>query len=73
MDSLKLLDRLMDRTGTQHLVNMRVTDPSFLEDQIFQNFFVYTVQDTEAMVSLYRLARSESEDLIKLINGQLET
>ena len=55
------------------IVNMRVTDPSFLKDQMFQNFFVYTMQDTEAMVSLYRLARSESEDLIKLINEQLGT
>ena len=55
------------------IVNMRVTDPSFLQDQMFQNFFVYTMQDTEAMVSLYRLARSESEDLIKLINEQLGT
>ena len=53
------------------IANMRVTDPSFLQDQMFQNFFVYTSQDTEAMVSLYRLARSESEDLIKLIDAQL--
>jgi hypothetical protein len=53
------------------IVNMRVTDPSFLQDQMFQNFFVYTSQDTEAMVALYRLARSESEDLIKLIDEQL--
>jgi hypothetical protein len=54
------------------LVNMRVTDPSFLKDQMFLNFFVYTMQDTEAMVALYRLARSESEDLISLIDEQLE-
>jgi len=53
------------------LVNMRVTDPSFLKDQMFQNFFVYTMQDTDAMVSLYRLARSESEALISLIDEQL--
>jgi hypothetical protein len=53
------------------IANMRVTDPSFLRNQMFQNFFVYTSQDTEAMVSLYRLARSDSEYLIKLINEQL--
>ena len=53
------------------LANMSVTDPSFLKDQMFQNFFVYTMQDTDAMVSLYRLARTESEDLIKLIEEQL--
>jgi hypothetical protein len=55
------------------IVNMRVTDPSFLKNQMFQNFFAYTQQDTEAMVALYRLARSESEDLIKQINEQLGT
>ena len=55
------------------IVNMRVTDPSFLQDQMFQNFFVYTMQDTEAMVALYRVARSESEELIKLIDEQLGT
>jgi len=53
------------------IVNLRVTDPSFLKDQLFQNFFVYTMQDTEAMVALYRLARTESEDLISLIDEQL--
>lgn len=48
-----------------------VTDPSLLQDQTFQNFFVYTVQDTDAMVSLYQVARSESEELIKLIDDQI--
>ena len=55
------------------IVNMRVTNPAFLQDQMFQNFFVYTMQDTEAMVALYRLAQSESEELIKLIDEQLAT
>jgi len=53
------------------IVKLRVTDPSLLKDQMFQNFFVYTMQDTEAMVTLYRLARSESENLISLIDEQL--
>jgi len=57
--------------GSFDIVTLRVTDPSFLKDQMFQNFFVYTMQDTEAMVALYRLARSESEDLISLIDEQL--
>jgi hypothetical protein len=48
-----------------------ITDPSLLQNQMFRNFFVYTMQDTDAMVSMYRLARSESEDLIKLIDEQL--
>lgn len=53
------------------IANMRVADTAFLQDQMFQNFFTYTMQDTEAMISQYRLARSDSEDLIKLIDEQL--
>jgi len=55
------------------IVTMRVTNPSFLQDQTFRNFFVYTLQDTGAMVSLYRLARSESENLIERIDARLGT
>jgi len=50
---------------------MRVTDPTLLQDQMFRNFFVYTRQDTDTMVALYRLTRSESEELIKLIGEEL--
>ena len=53
------------------LATVRLTDPSLLDDQLFQNFFVYTRQDTDAMVALYRLARSESEKLVGLIEEQL--
>jgi len=54
------------------LATMRVTDPALLQDQMFQNFFVYTRQDTDAMVSLYRVARSESEELLELIEDELK-
>jgi len=54
------------------LAAMRVTDPTLLHDQMFRNFFVYTKQDTDTMVALYRLARSESDDLLKLIEDELE-
>ena len=43
-----------------------------LEDQMFRNFFVYTKQDTDNMVAVYRLARSESEELVGLINEELK-
>jgi len=55
------------------IATMRVTDPTLLQDQTFRNFFVYTMQDTDAMVPLYRLARSESEGLIKLIDEQISS
>lgn len=50
---------------------MEVTDPSLLEDQLFRNFFVYTRQDTDLMVSMYKLTRSQSEELVALIEEQL--
>jgi hypothetical protein len=53
------------------LATMRVTNPALLQDQMFRNFFVYTQQDTDAMVAQYRSARSESEALIKLIEEEL--
>jgi hypothetical protein len=48
-----------------------ITDPTLLQNQMFRNFFVYTMQDTDAMVSLYRVARSGSEDLVHLIDEQI--
>ena len=51
------------------IATMHVTNPALLQDQTFRNFFLYTQQDTDAMVELYRLTRSESEALIKLIES----
>ena len=48
-----------------------MTDPKLLDDQRFRNFFVYTRQDTDNMVALYRMARSESADLVNLTEGEL--
>jgi hypothetical protein len=53
------------------LATMRVTNPALLQDQMFRNFFVYTQQDTDAIVAQYRSARSESEALLKLIEEEL--
>jgi hypothetical protein len=53
------------------LATMRVTDPTLLQNQMFQNFFVYTKPDTDTMVAQYRLARSESVELLTLIEEEL--
>jgi hypothetical protein len=53
------------------IVTMQVTDPTLLSDQIFRNFFAYTVQDTNAMVEQYRLAHSASKELLTLIEEEL--
>jgi hypothetical protein len=53
------------------IATMRVTDPGLLEDQLFRNFFLYAKQDTDTMMAMYRLARSDSEVLVRLIEEQL--
>lgn len=53
------------------IATMTITDPALLQDQLFRNFFVYTQQDTDTMVAMYRLAQSQSEELIELIEEEL--
>ena len=53
------------------IASMRITDPAMLKDQLFRNFFVYTKQDTDTLTAMYRSARSESENLIQLIEQEL--
>ena len=53
------------------IATMTVTEPALLQDQLFRNFFVYTKQDTDTMVAMYRLAQSQSEELVELIEEQL--
>ena len=53
------------------IATMRVTDPAFFDNQLFRNFFVYTRQDTNAMIASYGLTRSESLELLELIEGEL--
>ena len=54
------------------IATAQVTDPTLLEDQLFRNFFVYTLQDTTLMVAMYRLAKEQSEELIALIEQDLD-
>ena len=53
------------------IATMTVTDPAMLQDQVFRNFFVYTRQDTDTMVALYQAARSQSQELVELIEEAL--
>jgi len=52
------------------IATMRVTDPALLENQLFRNFFVYTKQDTDALLELYRLTKSESLALLALVEEE---
>ena len=53
------------------IATMTVTDPALLRDQLFQNLFVYTKQDTDTMVAMYKAARSQSQELVELIEEEL--
>jgi len=53
------------------IVKSRVVDPSLLENVTFRNFFVYTLQDTQAMVRSYEIARERSNGLLAEIDGEL--
>ena len=53
------------------IATMRVTDPALFDNQRFRNFFVYTRQDTDAMIASYRLTRSDSLELLGLIEEEL--
>jgi hypothetical protein len=53
------------------IATMTVTDPALLDDQMFRNFFVYTKQDTDTMVAMYQAARSQSRELVELIEKDL--
>jgi predicted RND superfamily exporter protein len=52
-------------------VTGQVTDPTIVQDQSFKNFFVYTIQDTEMMISHYERVRSQSAELIDEIDREL--
>ena len=54
------------------LVTAQLTDPSIVHDQSFKNFFAYTIQDTEMMISHYERVRSQSAELIEAIDRELD-
>jgi len=55
------------------LVSMQVSDPSMFENQLFRNFFIYTMQDTNAMLALYKRARSQAEELLALMATEIDS
>jgi hypothetical protein len=54
-----------------HIAAMTVSDRTLLQDQLLQNFLVHTRQDANTMVAAHRLARSQSEELVGLIEEEL--
>ena len=50
----------------------RITDPSLTEDQVFLNFFPYTLQDCGARLEMLRQARDQANTLMQAIEHHLD-
>jgi hypothetical protein len=53
------------------LATNRISDPSLTDDQIFRNFFVYTIQDTSGRLATYKKARELANQLLLQIELKL--
>lgn len=53
------------------LATNRISDPSLTDDQIFRNFFVYTIQDTSGRSATYKKARELANQLLLQIELKL--
>ena len=49
------------------IATMTVSDPTLFDNQLFRNFFVYTKQDIDGMVYVYRKALEDAEALLELL------
>lgn len=54
------------------LASGRITDPSLTEDQVFLNFFPYTLQDCGARLEMLRQARDQANTLMQAIEHHLD-
>jgi hypothetical protein len=55
------------------IVQMRLSDPSIIDNQVFRNFFVFTMQDIQGRVRAYEAARQQVETLLAQIGAQIDT
>jgi hypothetical protein len=53
------------------LATNRITDPSIMDDQIFKNFFIFTIQDTDARLDTYKTTRELAKKLLLQIESNL--
>lgn len=59
--------------GKFNLQEMRIEDPSIMEDLSFRNFFAFTLQDTSNRVWSCEEARRQAGELLALIEQRLGT
>jgi len=53
------------------IAQMRLADPSLLDNLTFRNFFVFAIQETEQRAKLCADARDQAQALLELIEAQI--
>ena len=61
---IPLMMRSFDMAG------QRITDPAIIENQVFKNFFMYTIQDASGRVRAYEYAREQCLELLELLPSE---
>lgn len=54
------------------IASMTITDPTLVKNQIFRNFFVFTLQDTSGRLAAYEAARDRAAGLLDQIEKRLD-
>ena len=50
----------------------RITDPSLVEDQVFRNFYPFTLQDAGTRLLMMKQAHAQASELMKVIEDHLD-
>ena len=53
------------------LLSSRITNPTLTSNQMFLNFFAFTMQETDQRVSALKQARTQATELLAAIEKQL--
>lgn len=53
------------------IAGQRITDPAIVENQMFKNFFMYTIQDTSGRVRAYEYTRKQCLDLLDVLPSEV--
>jgi hypothetical protein len=54
------------------LFSSRITNPTLTENQLFMNFFAFTMQETNQRVSALKIARKQAAELLVKIENQID-
>ena len=57
--------------GGFDILEMRLADPKLLDSQVFRNFFVFTMQETDNRVTAYTATRDQVAAMLELILAQI--